>query len=245
MAVANKVAQEAMSEHLSSKQAGRLSISTSSGTHIGEGTDYFGSLKRNSSMNANKGQSYSQILQGFNLDAWNRDESGGKLNWLDLLNNEQFKNHLKKGEHMKVYRKKKGFKQFRRLILAQELKPDSNAGENAGESGLNGGLGAAGLGNQNQGTSGDHGAVWAIRFSRDGMFMATAGKDTVLRVWKVISSPAERLELNQHSKSFLKSTTKAISELNGQLAQYGLDLENDSLKSESSSTCLLYTSRCV
>ncbi|QGN15111.1 WD repeat-containing protein YMR102C [Kluyveromyces marxianus] len=125
-------------------------------------------------------------------DVWNEAESGSKIDWLELASDEAFKRHVKEGEHMKVYRKKKrGFKQFRRLILAQELC-----------------------------SSGEEGAVWCLRFSKDGKFMASAGKDEVLRVWKVISSPSERLEMNQRSISFLKSTTNAISELNGRLARY-------------------------
>lgn len=36
------------------------------------------------------------------------------------------------------------------------------------------------------------GAIWATEFSRDGKYFATAGKDHVVRIWAVISTPEER-----------------------------------------------------
>ncbi|KAJ4363292.1 hypothetical protein N0V85_009324, partial [Neurospora sp. IMI 360204] len=36
------------------------------------------------------------------------------------------------------------------------------------------------------------GAIWATEFSRDGKYFAAAGKDNVVRVWAVISTPEER-----------------------------------------------------
>jgi len=36
------------------------------------------------------------------------------------------------------------------------------------------------------------GAVWATEFSKDGKFFATAGKDHVVRIWAVITTPEER-----------------------------------------------------
>ncbi|ONH69347.1 2-deoxy-glucose resistant protein 2 [Cyberlindnera fabianii] len=39
-------------------------------------------------------------------------------------------------------------------------------------------------------------SIWALKFSHDGKYLASAGKGNVIRVWKVISSPLDRLELN-------------------------------------------------
>ncbi|CAG8538481.1 28781_t:CDS:2, partial [Racocetra persica] len=36
------------------------------------------------------------------------------------------------------------------------------------------------------------GAIWSMKFSKDGKFLATGGQDTVVRVWAVISSDEER-----------------------------------------------------
>ncbi|EGZ72509.1 hypothetical protein NEUTE2DRAFT_150857 [Neurospora tetrasperma FGSC 2509] len=36
------------------------------------------------------------------------------------------------------------------------------------------------------------GAIWATEFSRDGKYFAAAGKDNIVRVWAVISTPEER-----------------------------------------------------
>ncbi|CAG8639415.1 11359_t:CDS:2 [Gigaspora margarita] len=37
-----------------------------------------------------------------------------------------------------------------------------------------------------------NGAIWCMKFSKDGKFLATGGQDTVVRVWAVISSDEER-----------------------------------------------------
>lgn len=149
----------------------------------------------------------------------------GKLNWMDLLNNKQFQSHLKNGEHVKVYRKRKGIKQFRRLFLAQEMRDECDCDRNQ----RRGSFPSKNV----VGESSDRAAIWCIRFSKDGMFMATAGRDEVLRIWKVISSPGERLDFSSNEGAYLESTTKTISQLNGQLAQYGIDSDVESDGSDS------------
>lgn len=39
-------------------------------------------------------------------------------------------------------------------------------------------------------------AIWATKFSHDGKFLATGGKDCNIAIWKVLSSPIERLEMD-------------------------------------------------
>lgn len=36
------------------------------------------------------------------------------------------------------------------------------------------------------------GAIWAMKFSLDGRYMAAAGQDKVVRIWQVLSSKEER-----------------------------------------------------
>jgi WD repeat-containing protein 44 len=46
-----------------------------------------------------------------------------------------------------------------------------------------------GFGHQELNTGGP---IWAIEFSKDGKYLATAGRDSVVRIWAVISTPEER-----------------------------------------------------
>lgn len=50
-------------------------------------------------------------------------------------------------------------------------------------------------------------SVWAMRFSRDGKYLAVAGADTVVRVWAVIASPEDRERY--------QSQEAAVNEANG------------------------------
>ncbi|KAI5967531.1 hypothetical protein CANMA_002965 [Candida margitis] len=43
--------------------------------------------------------------------------------------------------------------------------------------------------------------IFVMKFSRDGKYLAAAGRDSVIRVWKVISSPLGRLEFNQSERN--------------------------------------------
>ncbi|CAI2179479.1 9176_t:CDS:2 [Funneliformis geosporum] len=68
--------------------------------------------------------------------------------------------------YIKVKTRHKHFKEFDKLFLAQELfNPTQN---------------------------GASGAIWTMKFSKDGKFLATGGQDTIVRVWAVISSDEER-----------------------------------------------------
>ncbi|CAG8537889.1 24974_t:CDS:10 [Dentiscutata erythropus] len=77
--------------------------------------------------------------------------------------------------YIKTRARNKPIKEFDRLFLAQELyNPISS--EDA-DSDL---------------TNIKPGAIWCMKFSKDGKFLATGGQDTVVRVWAVISSDEER-----------------------------------------------------
>lgn len=49
------------------------------------------------------------------------------------------------------------------------------------------------------------GAVWATEFSRDGRYLAAAGRDGKVRVWAVLSTPEER-KSHEHEEDVLLST---------------------------------------
>lgn len=44
-------------------------------------------------------------------------------------------------------------------------------------------------------------AIWTTKFSHDGKYMATGGKDCNVAIWKVLSSPIERLEIGSTLQS--------------------------------------------
>ena len=174
---------------------------------------------------------------------------------------DQFESYLKEPRYIKVLKKARHVKQFRRLFLAQELRTaeisdgeaeaeaaaaaatDSLAfpgGNNLSPSAtLQGGNTPTARGNNtptvttprlsgmfSRGTPGSgataanaqspsmdssnrssvsNRAIWASKFSHDGKYLATAGKDGTIRVWKVISSPIERLEMNTTLESSIES----------------------------------------
>lgn len=58
--------------------------------------------------------------------------------------------------------------------------------------------------------------IFVMEFSRDGKYLATAGKDSMIRIWKVISSPLARLEYKSYEESHggSKLNNKSISRNN-------------------------------
>ncbi|PQE33565.1 WD repeat domain-containing protein [Rutstroemia sp. NJR-2017a WRK4] len=96
--------------------------------------------------------------------------------------------HKEPPRYIKVRAHNKKATEFNRMFLAQELtgtKPGSQDGKISSP------------------TPSEHpnkltkppksgGAVWAAEFSKDGKYFAAAGKDQVVRVWAVISTPEER-----------------------------------------------------
>lgn len=91
--------------------------------------------------------------------------------------------------------KKHQEREFNRMFLAQEL-----VGTHPSLTGDDGAQGAskvpivtvsvAGAGGRRRERTG--GAIWATEFSKDGKYLAAAGKDTVVRMWAVISTHEER-----------------------------------------------------
>ncbi|KAH6627513.1 WD40-repeat-containing domain protein [Chaetomium tenue] len=86
-------------------------------------------------------------------------------------------------------------REFNRMFLAQELvgtRPPEGGEEVAAEAGKAPTVSVSVAGVNDRKTMRTGGAIWATEFSKDGRFLATAGRDHVVRVWAVLSTPEER-----------------------------------------------------
>lgn len=95
----------------------------------------------------------------------------------------------------KANNKKHQEREFNRMFLAQELvgthpKLTGNDGAQAGSKVPIVTVSVAGAGGRRRERTG--GAIWATEFSKDGKYLAAAGKDTFVRIWAVISTQEER-----------------------------------------------------
>lgn len=106
------------------------------------------------------------------------------LYWLNSIDRKQLEKYLREPSYIKVYKKRRDMTRFNRLFMAQELKAYESS-EGTSIRPLSSGVKSMDVSK----------AVWATKFSLDGKYMATGGKDGILRIWKVISSPVERWEL--------------------------------------------------
>ncbi|KAJ3439702.1 wd repeat-containing protein [Anaeramoeba flamelloides] len=58
------------------------------------------------------------------------------------------------------------------------------------------------------------GTIWALEFSPSGKYLATAGQDTVLRIWRVLETDKERSE---HQISVMKKSTERCMQIKSQM----------------------------
>ncbi|KAI1435103.1 WD40 repeat-like protein [Xylaria sp. CBS 124048] len=97
--------------------------------------------------------------------------------------------HKEPPRYIRVRAQHKRTKEFNRIFLAQELvgtQPPSPTGEQGPPNGDT----SSETSSKDSSTSG--GPIWAVGFSQDGRFLATGGRDRVLRVWAVIATEEER-----------------------------------------------------
>ncbi|KAK8065739.1 WD repeat-containing protein [Apiospora hydei] len=104
--------------------------------------------------------------------------------------------HKEPPRYIRVRSHNKKLKEFNRMFLAQELVgtrplPDGSNKSFEEDSGRT----THTLGSKNV-TAG--GPVWAVEFSKDGKYLATAGKDRVVRIWAVMSSPEDRAAYDEY-----------------------------------------------
>ncbi|KAL2259133.1 hypothetical protein VTK26DRAFT_7316 [Humicola hyalothermophila] len=89
----------------------------------------------------------------------------------------------------------KSTRDFNRMFLAQELvgtRPPEEGGGEMADGSKTPMVTVSVAGASDRKTTATGGAIWAAEFSKDGRYLATAGRDHVVRIWAVITTPEER-----------------------------------------------------
>ncbi|KAG0648662.1 putative WD repeat-containing [Hyphodiscus hymeniophilus] len=127
--------------------------------------------------------------------------------------------HKEPPRYIKVRAHNKKEKEFNRMFLAQELTGTAHEASDEKVPGLTISEAAAHNGHKLSKPPKTSGAVWATEFSKDGKYFAAAGRDQVVRVWAVISTPEERHSHEQEEDSEMLSApvfrSKPIREFQG------------------------------
>ncbi|WEJ92891.1 hypothetical protein PSN45_000349 [Yamadazyma tenuis] len=125
-------------------------------------------------------------------------------------------------KYVKVMRRNKGSpKTVRRIFLAQELNDESDSDSVLDESPATSNMDLDGDAAANLDKAGEKPAevdsslskeVFSMLFSRDGKYLAIAGRDSVIKVYKVLSSPLGRMEYQNHEEAHSKNKKKSKSQ---------------------------------
>ncbi|KAL6947218.1 hypothetical protein ACO0QE_002097 [Hanseniaspora vineae] len=120
-------------------------------------------------------------------------------NLLDSIDIPTYINYLLNPQQFKVYKKRKLLNLKRPLILVQELNANMNVCPTPKSNGtvtpMSGTFSDSGSSKKKAASNADcPNALWCLEFSKDGLYMATGGKNGVCTVWKVFSSALERLQ---------------------------------------------------
>ncbi|KAK4239573.1 WD40-repeat-containing domain protein [Achaetomium macrosporum] len=103
--------------------------------------------------------------------------------------------HKEPPRYIRTRASNKRTREFNRVFLAQELvgtRPTDNDVDSPAEIGRAPVVSVSVAGASGRKTTRTGGAIWATEFSKDGKYLATAGRDHVVRVWAVLSTPEER-----------------------------------------------------
>jgi WD40 repeat protein len=103
--------------------------------------------------------------------------------------------HKEPPRYIRTRATNKRTREFNRMFLAQELvgtRPPEVDGDSTAELGKAPTVSVSVAGASDRKTMRTGGAIWATEFSKDGKYLATAGRDRVVRVWAVLSTPEER-----------------------------------------------------
>ncbi|KAI1098869.1 WD40 repeat-like protein [Jackrogersella minutella] len=97
--------------------------------------------------------------------------------------------HKEPPRYIRLRTHNKKIKEFNRMFLAQELvgtQPPSQIGQTKTADGAT----ASHTSSKDESELG--GPIWAVEFSKDGRYMATGGRDRVVRIWSVIATGEDR-----------------------------------------------------
>ena len=116
--------------------------------------------------------------------------------------------HKEPPRYIKVRAHNKKEREFNRMFLAQELTGTKHEASEEKVPGLTTTEVHPQNGHKLSKSPRTDGAVWATEFSKDGKYFAAAGRDQVVRVWAVISTPEER---QAHEREEDSSTSERLS----------------------------------
>ncbi|KAI0455277.1 WD40-repeat-containing domain protein [Xylaria acuta] len=97
--------------------------------------------------------------------------------------------HKQPPRYIRVRTQNRKSKEFDRIFLAQELGGTRSSPPAGQPASVNGDPPS---GQQTKADPASRGPIWAVEFSQDGRFLATGGRDRVLRVWAVIATEEDR-----------------------------------------------------
>lgn len=144
---------------------------------------------------------------------------------LDILDDDDYDKYLTQPKYIRTFKRcAKSASVTRRLFLAQELNqacgncdviPNETASLSDAAS-ANASAGASANNNINPKYSKNDkstaektkNAIWTMKFSPDGKYLATAGRGGLIKVWKVISSPLDRLDQMHNTVSEIYENTE-------------------------------------
>ncbi|KAL7626068.1 hypothetical protein AAE478_002838 [Parahypoxylon ruwenzoriense] len=97
--------------------------------------------------------------------------------------------HKEPPRYIRVRTQNKKVKEFDRMFLAQELAGTRQPSQNDQTNTINGAT-TAHRSSKDESELG--GPIWAVEFSKDGKYLATGGRDRVVRIWAVIATQEDR-----------------------------------------------------
>ena len=121
--------------------------------------------------------------------------------------------HKEPPGYIRTKSRHKKIREFNRMFLAQELVATSrpNSGDAQGNTGEQKEKPEVpSVGGGNKGAANPGGAIWSTEFSKDGKYLAAAGRGKVVRVWAVLATPEER-RAHEEEESANGSTGERLS----------------------------------
>lgn len=109
--------------------------------------------------------------------------------------------HKEPPRYIRVRAHNKKIKEFNRMFLAQELVGTQYTKDDHQAKSINGSVITHGPGKPEPELGGP---IWAAEFSKDGRYLATGGRDRVVRIWTVIASQEDRKAYEEEENAATK-----------------------------------------